>query len=65
MTAITISLSDERVAELREKATRLGIRPEDLVRASIDELLSEPDEALEKAMAYVLQKNTELYRRLA
>lgn len=65
MTAITISLSDERVTELRERARRLGIQPEDLVKASIDELLSEPDEALERAMERVLSKNSELYRRLA
>jgi len=65
MTAITISLPEERVAELAERARRLGVQPEDLVKASIDELLSEPDETLEKAMAHVLLKNAELYRRLA
>lgn len=65
MAAITISLSDECVTELREKARRLGIQPEDLVKASVDQLLSAPDEALERAREHVLQKNSELYRRLA
>lgn len=65
MTAITVSLPDERLKELRTKARRLDVQPEELVRASIDALLSEPDEVLQKAMEHVLQKNAELYRRLA
>jgi len=49
-----------------EAATaRLNVSPEELVRVSIEELLSRPDEAFERAVEYVLEKNTELYRRLA
>ena len=65
MTTITISLPDDRALKLNEKATRLGIAPEDLVRVSIEELLARPDEAFEHATDYVLQKNTKLYHRLA
>jgi len=65
MTTITIALPDDRALKLTEKAIRLGVSPEDLVRVSIEELLARPDEAFEHATDYVLQKNTELYRRLA
>jgi len=65
MATMTIALSDECLLELEEKATRLGMSPEELVRVSIKELLARPDEAFEQAVDYVLKKNAELYRRLA
>lgn len=65
MSTITISVSDDRLSKLREVAARLNITPEDLVRVSIDELLARPDDAFEKVASYVLDKNSELYRRLA
>ncbi len=49
---------------LKEIAERLQVSPEDLVRVSIDELLTRPDEAFEQAADLVLEKNAELYRRL-
>lgn len=65
MTTITISLPDDRLQKLREIATRLSVAPEELVRASIEELLNRPEEEFQQALAYVLNKNAELYRRLA
>ena len=65
MSAITIENSDERLRKLREVAARLGVSPEELVRASLDELLARPDDEFERAADYVLEKNAELYRRLA
>jgi antitoxin FitA len=65
MTPITISLPDDRIQRLQELARRLGVQPEDLVRLSIDELLGRPDEAFEQIAGYILDKNSELYRRLA
>lgn len=65
MSTITVTVSDDRLEKLKEVAGRFNITPEDLVRVSIDELLSRPDEAFEKAVAHVLNKNSELYRRLA
>jgi hypothetical protein len=53
MTTITITLPDDRLLKLKERATR------------IEELLSRPDEAFQRAVNYVLEKNAELYRRLA
>ena len=65
MNSITITVSDDRLEKLKEIAGRFSISTEDLVRVSIDELLARPDEAFEKAAQYVLNKNSELYRRLA
>ena len=50
---------------LREVASRLGVSPEDLARMSVEELLARPDEKFEEAARHVLEKNAELYRRLA
>jgi antitoxin FitA len=65
MTTVTISLPDERWQRLQEVAARLGVAPEELVRASIEDLLARPDDDFVRAAEYVLRKNTELYRRLA
>lgn len=65
MSTLTITLSDDRFAKLREIADRFNIKPEELARASIEELLTRPDESFQKAADYILHKNVELYRRLA
>jgi hypothetical protein len=62
---ITISVPDDRLAELQQAAQRLGVPPEELVRASLEQLLAQPDDKLQRALDYVLKKNTELYRRMA
>ena len=65
MKNLTIRLPDDRIAKLREMAAGLGTSLEELVRASIEDLLGRPDEDFQKAAAYILHKNAELYRRLA
>ncbi len=65
VTSLTINLSDEVLKLLREKAERFRISPEDLLRLSLEELLSRPDETFQDAIEYVISKNAELYRRLA
>ena len=37
----------------------------ELVRYSIEDILSQPDEALQSAIRYVQDKNADLYQRLA
>lgn len=64
MTTLTISLADDRLAKLQEKAGRIGVSVEELARLSITELLACPDDAFEEAVAYVLDKNADLYMRL-
>jgi len=65
MTTITVSLSEAHLQQLQEKAARLRLTPEELVRVSIEEALARPDEQFGKALERVLNKNSELYRRLA
>lgn len=65
MTTITITLPDDRLQKLKEKASRLRVSPEELVRATVEELLDRPEEEFQRALEYVLNKNAELYRRLA
>lgn len=65
MSDITLTVSEAQLTQLQEKAARLGITLEDLLLLSIEEILSRPDEDFRKAAGYVLQKNAELYRRLA
>jgi hypothetical protein len=61
---LTISLPEDRMSKLKEMASGLGTTPEELVRASVEDLLGRPEE-FQKAVDYVLRKNEELYRRLA
>lgn len=65
MTTITITLPDDRLQQLKEIASRFKVAPEELVRASVEELLARPEDDFQRALDYVLRKNAELYRRLA
>lgn len=65
MTQFTIALPDDRLLKLKELATRLRLTPEDLVRASIEEIVTRPVDEFERAADFVVTKNAELYRRLA
>jgi predicted transcriptional regulator len=65
MTTITITLPEDRLQKLREIANRFRVAPEELVRASVEELLARPEEGFRHALEYVLHKNAELYQRLA
>jgi hypothetical protein len=48
-----------------EAAKRLGVSREALLQASVEEKLARLDEDFLSAANYVLEKSTELYRRLA
>ena len=65
MSTLKITVSEERVAKLEEKARRLQVTPEALLEASLEELLGRLDEEFQQVMERVLTKNAELYRRLA
>ena len=62
---ILVELSDEDAERLRSVAERLGVRPEELARAGLSDLLRQPEEDFQKAAEHVLRKNQDLYRRLA
>jgi hypothetical protein len=65
MNAITITLPDDRLAQLQEMAARFQVSPEELVRVGVEGLLAQPDDVFQQALTAVLKKNAELYRRLA
>jgi antitoxin FitA len=62
---LIITLPEERMVKLRDMAALLGTSPEEIARASIEDLLGRPEEDYERAAEYILQKNAELYSRLA
>ena len=43
----------------------VGMTPEELLRAGVEQWLKRPKDEFAEAAAYVLKKNAELYRRLA
>jgi hypothetical protein len=65
MSTLIISLPEDRLRKLEDIARQFGIAPEELVRASIEELLARPDDDFRRALDFVIDKNAELYRRLA
>lgn len=64
MSPIKITIPDERLQQLQNLAARLNLSLEELVLMSVDQLLSQSEVSFNDAIAYVLQKNAELYRRL-
>lgn len=62
---LAFELPPAQAAKLREEASRLGLAPEDLARAAVADLLGTPDAEFRATAARVLEKNQELYKRLA
>ena len=62
---VAIELSETQAQRLREEAGRLGIAPEELARAAVSDLLASHGEDFQRAAELVLDKNRELYGRLA
>ena len=51
--------------KLREEAKQLGVSPEVLAAAALDDLLNTSDVEFRAVAQQVLRKNEELYKRLA
>ena len=64
MNTVTFQVEDEKAGQLAEAARQRGVAVEELLRQITDDFLARK-EAFEGAAKYVLQKNAELYRRLA
>ena len=62
---IVFDLSQEEADLLTNAAHRLGVRPEELARAALTDLLGTDREEFQRAAEYVLNKNRELYQRLS
>lgn len=65
METITITVAEDRLLKLREMASEFNVTLEELVRLSIENLLLQPETVFQQAMEYTLNKNRELYQRLA
>ncbi len=65
MESITINLPDRLASELKDAANKIGLSVDDFVKASLQEKLSLLDRDFQSAVERVLEKNAELYRRLA
>ena len=68
MTTFTIELDDKLAQELKQRAAGQSVAPEVWMQARLSEIIereqqNHPD--VTSAADYVLQKNAELYRRLA
>ena len=65
VSTMKVTLPDEQWLRLKEMAKYLGITLEELVQTGLEEVLKQPDETFKQIADYVLEKNAELYRRLA
>ncbi len=65
MTCITIELPSDRLLALNQLAKSVGISPEMLLQASIENWLDNSQQDFVQASSYVIKKNAELYKRLA
>ncbi len=65
MASITIDLSDSQFQKLQNLARVHGIATEVLLKASLEDWLNLQKGDFVNAADYVLEKNAELYRRLA
>lgn len=65
MSTITVPLPEERLERLKALAREAGVTPEELARASLEDWLERPRDDFAQAARHVLEKNAELYRRLA
>jgi len=64
MSTLTFTVPEEKAEQLTLRAHELGVPIEELLQKITDDFLLRKEE-FQSASAYVLQKNAELYRRLA
>lgn len=65
MTELIVSMPDEFAHRLRERSAELGVAPETLITASVEELLERPSDEFREIVEYLMAKNMDLYKRLA
>jgi 16S rRNA U516 pseudouridylate synthase RsuA-like enzyme len=65
MTTLSVTIPTDHRQQLQVMADHLGLSTEDLVRMSIQSLITSPPPDVAEAIAYVLEKHADLYRRLA
>jgi len=65
MKMLEIQLPEQTAANLENAAKRPSVSPEQLLVLSVEEKLAQLDEEFRRSADYVLQKNADLYGRLA
>lgn len=65
MKVLELNLTEPTITKLQEAAERLSLSPEEFAILSLEEKLGELDDQFRKASDYVVDKNAELYKRLA
>lgn len=65
MRVLELQLPEQTVLKLQEAAGRLSISPEQLSILSIEEKLAQLENEFRHSAEYAVQKNADLYRRLA
>lgn len=65
MMKVAFELPPAQADRLQREAARLGVDPADLAKAALTDLLAVDAPDFEAAARRVLDKNRELYRRLA
>ncbi|MEO1144892.1 MAG: DNA-binding protein [Cyanobacteria bacterium J06638_22] len=65
MASITLELSDSQLQKLQDLAALYGVPLEVLLKIGLDDWLNARTSEFVESSGYVLQKNAELYRRLA
>jgi hypothetical protein len=61
----SVEVTGTQEHQLAEAARRLNVPPEELALAAVRDLLAQKEADFERAASRVLEKNKELYRRLA
>jgi predicted transcriptional regulator len=62
---IVLKLDEEQSQRLEQVASELNVDASELAKAAINDLVCRPTDDFARAVNYVLDKNRELYRRLA
>jgi antitoxin FitA len=65
MKMLEVQLPEQTASKLEKAAERLSVTPEELLVLSIEEKLNQLDEEFRRSTDYILDKNAELYGRLA
>jgi antitoxin FitA len=65
MATLTIEIPEEKLKLLERRAIKLKLTPQELILASVEEILAHAEQDLQTAIDHILEKNAELYRRLA
>ena len=65
MKLLELQLPEQTASKLQEAAERLSVSPEQFAILTIQEKLSQLEDEFRHSAEYALQKNADLYRRLA